>query len=110
MKALLIFPPFVSPEEGPYLSVPLLVGQLVANGIIADGLDLNLDFNNYILSKKYLLDAIKNLENIIETSKNEKHVALIKSVIVENKQLVDVVIENIDNAVSQIKKLENDNQ
>ena len=53
MKILLIIPPPTSPVS-PYLSAPLLCGQLVANGFDAKTLDLSVEFFDWVLNKNFL--------------------------------------------------------
>lgn len=53
MKILLIFPPPASPIS-PYLSTPLLCGQLIGAGFDATCLDLSVEFFNYILTPTFL--------------------------------------------------------
>lgn len=53
MKILLTFPPPASPVS-PYLSTPLLCGQLVQAGFDATCLDLSVEFFNHIFSSSFL--------------------------------------------------------
>ncbi len=128
MRALLIFPPYVSPCRNPYLSVPLLVGQLRAHNIDATGLDLNLEFNNYILTRKNLELAISKLQETYEhiddqimsapeestgfkPSKSDfqtKKLLLEKLFSNENQHLLTQVTRDIDEAVNYIKLLPDD--
>ncbi len=56
-ESVLIFPPLAYPMS-PYLSVPLLVGQLKAAGFDAIGQDYNADFHNDSLSSVNLIKSI----------------------------------------------------
>lgn len=53
-KILLIFPPPASPVS-PYLSCPLLAGQLKVAGYNVQSLDLSLEFFYYILNSLNIL-------------------------------------------------------
>ncbi len=71
MKILLVFPP-IAPPISPYLSTPLLAGQLVANGYNAINLDLSVEFFHHILTPEYLENSYKkaikrynDLENVV---------------------------------------------
>ena len=78
----------------PYLSTPLLVGQLVANGYDNSScLDLNVLFFNSILNSKYLSQLIseKNLTEEFQKYLNS------------NKQKIEQLIKEIDNAVFTYK-------
>ena len=55
-KILFIFPPVASPVS-PYLSLPLLAGQLETAGFDVTCLDLSVDFFDYVLDKKFLLNT-----------------------------------------------------
>ncbi len=125
MRALLIFPPYVSASRSPYLSVPLLVGQLRAENIDAKGLDLNLEFNNDIITRKNVENAIDKLHRIYEhideqimsapelsidfrpsktDFQNKKN--LIEKLFSDEKQsLLKQVTQDIDEAVKFIKLL-----
>ena len=70
MKLLLIYPPQWIPTS-PYLSVPLLAGQLKAAGFEADTLDLNVRFYNRILNKAHLKDCLARARAIYEALKAE---------------------------------------
>lgn len=58
-KCILIFPPLAHPAQ-PYLSVPLLAGQLKKEGFDVNCADLNVDFFNNVLTKEYLESCYKN--------------------------------------------------
>lgn len=69
MDAVLIFPPGWEPFQ-PYLSVPALKAFLHEEGFVARGLDVNLQFHEYLLSGKFIREAarlvrIENPENHI---------------------------------------------
>ncbi len=65
MKVLLTFPPFCFINT-PYPSVPVLLGQLKAMGIEAEGADLNLDFFKEKLTQEGIKEAIDSAEKIID--------------------------------------------
>lgn len=56
MKILLIFPPVATPIS-PYLSTPLLAGQLQNAGYNADIIDLSVEFFEYILNTDLLMTS-----------------------------------------------------
>lgn len=103
---LLVFPPGWN-AYAPYLSIPLLKGFLSENGINSYTKDLNIEFYNNILSKKYLNTIYREIEckvkssdlNDIElmaryidalNSKNAiKEIALAKSIIRNNSFFSD---------------------
>ena len=63
MKMLLIYPPQWIPTS-PYLSVPLLAGQLRAAGFEADTLDLNVRFYNRILNAAHLRACLERAKSV----------------------------------------------
>lgn len=63
MKMLLIYPPQWIPTS-PYLSVPLLAGQLRAAGYEADTLDLNVRFFRSILNEAHLRSCLDRAKEI----------------------------------------------
>ena len=128
MRALIIFPPYISPCRNPYLSVPLLVGQLRAANIDAKGLDLNLEFNNDIITKKNVETAIEKLHEIYKhideqimyapeqsinfrpsKSDYQNKKLFIETLFSSEKQrLLKQVTQDIDEAVKYIKMLPDD--
>ena len=69
-KMLLIFPPQWTPIS-PYFAIPSLMGQVKANGFKIEGMDLNIDFFNEVLTPSYLENAVKKAELILnDLSKN----------------------------------------
>lgn len=58
MKTLLIYPPQWNPGN-PYLSVPLLAGQLKAAGFDVKAKDLNVEFFNRILNSAHLSECLE---------------------------------------------------
>ncbi len=65
-KILFIFPPVSSPVS-PYLSVPLLAGQLKASGYDVKCLDLSLEFFDYVLNRDFLLAAYNKAKKFLQT-------------------------------------------
>ncbi len=63
-KILFIFPPVSSPVS-PYLSTPLLAGQLKAFGYDVTCLDLSLEFFDYVLSKDFLLTSYEKAKEML---------------------------------------------
>lgn len=71
MKSLLIFPPGWTPFS-PYLALPILKGSLEEYGINIEIRDENIEFYDYIFSKKYLSEAyFKCLKMFKEISNDE---------------------------------------
>ena len=68
MKMLLIYPPQWIPTS-PYLSVPLLAGQLRAAGYAVDTLDLNVRFFHRILNKTHLTACLARAKEIYASLK-----------------------------------------
>ena len=68
-KILLIFPPPASPVS-PYLSTPLLAGQLKAAGYDVKSLDLSVEFFYYILNSEFLKNSYKNAKEKFFCLKN----------------------------------------
>jgi len=117
MKILLVFPPVASPVS-PYLSVPLLSGQLKAKGYDVSALDLSVEFFNYILNSEFLSQSYKEAEkrlklinesiNNIENNTDEQSKYLLKKLSIqrkiiqkkfetdeENQQIIRNIDENI---------------
>ena len=61
-KFLLIFPPLWTINM-PHLALPTLIAQLKNNGFSAKGMDLNIEFFNFLLDKKYISKCIKKIED-----------------------------------------------
>ena len=57
MKYLLIFPPQWTPIS-PHFALPSLLGQLKSAGFDAEGMDLNIDFFNKVLTREYIQNSI----------------------------------------------------
>ena len=80
IKSVIVFPPGACPVS-PYLSLPLLVGQLIKAGYDANCVDLNAEFFNYIFSSDFILknidtdeiekkNLLKEVENAVKTYKS----------------------------------------
>lgn len=96
MKALLIFPPQAYPAN-PYMSVPLLAGQLKNAGYDVTALDLNVKFFNDVLNSKYLsalYEDIKKMPQIIEEKIKETKDNNSYKYLLEKKQVVERYVEN----------------
>ena len=91
-KCLLIFPPLAHPAQ-PYLSVPLLAGQLKKEGFDVSSRDLNVEFFNDILDKKYLEFCLLN-------RKKQKKIDTFCSTFSAN---IKDAIDNVDEAVNVYK-------
>ncbi len=64
MKALLLFPPQWTPNS-PYLALHLLSAQLKKNGTDAEIKDINIEFFNYILTKRNLTEKLDEAKKIL---------------------------------------------
>ena len=115
-KILLIFPPPASPVS-PYLSCPLLAGQLKAAGYITQSLDLSLDFFYYILNSQFLKNSYKKALTKFDEYKKNYNLKLsaqkTKDVIykylekkLENKDEYLKIINNIDENIKKYKDKE----
>ncbi len=123
MNILVVFPPCSSPIS-PYLSVPLLVGQLESAGYKATCLDLNAEFFYYILQKPFLMNSLQMAEEILKSLQAnpenklsiqdfddcslEDKIKIIKRVYIKhelayNKNLYKKTIKEIDSAVAIMK-------
>lgn len=71
MKVLLIFPPVASPIS-PYLSTPLLCGQLIDKGFDASSLDLSVEFFHHILNPAFLKSSYEKSLVIYEELCNKE--------------------------------------
>jgi len=106
MKILLIFPPQWTPLS-PHFALPSLVGQLKNAGFDAKALDLNIDFFNKILTKKYITNALN-----VAFNDQEKLLKEISKFHSPNKLFQDYP-EDIQNKLvkySKIKEYKNQNQ
>lgn len=97
-KYLLLFPPLFD-TSAPYLSLPILQGQLKSNGYNVKTIDLNIDFYDEILTEKFLTASLSNLYKIL-TDKNENLSFLNK------KRKIQNFIENNPN-INKLPKLIN---
>ncbi len=123
MKVLLIFPPAASPVS-PYLSVPILAGQLKNAGYDVSCLDLSVEFFHYILNSAFLSKSYLKAKNRLleiekrllgksfvdkeysQYSKEEKQLCLEKYVIeniLNDEKENSLIIQNIDNYILQYK-------
>ncbi len=83
MKTVFIFPPQWDIRY-PSTGIPTLMGVLSEMGVECIVYDLNIDFFNYILKPKHILDAIKKSKEIVENRDNKydpKKVAYIKNML-----------------------------
>lgn len=92
-KVLLIFPPAWNPTA-PYLSLPLLLGELHSENIPAKGFDINAEFYNDILNSKFIIKLYNTIDDII----------LIIRKILKNKHEYNFL--NSDSLKSKLNKLE----
>ncbi len=123
MNVLIVFPPYSSPIS-PYLSAPLLAGQLEASGYNANCLDLNAEFFDYIMQKSFLTNSLQKAETILkvpqlnfngklsiqnfDTYSLEDKIQIIKQVYIkqdlaQNRKIYEKTIKEIDNAVAIMK-------
>lgn len=122
-KILFLFPPVASPVS-PYLSTPLLAGQLKNAGFDVTCLDLSVEFFDYILNKEFLLNVYNKAKEILpnlqqkigdltSSDKEFKNFSLeLKSLILKKEYIEKVfldeeknleLIENISAFVSDYK-------
>ena len=122
-QILFIFPPVASPVS-PYLSTPLLAGQLSNNGFNTTCLDLSVEFFNHILKREYILNAYNiakneyiNLKSIIGNKssndndfltypfENKKQIFKKEAIekYVQNEKKIIEEVENIDFAIHSYK-------
>ena len=123
-KLLLIFPPQWTPIS-PHYAIPTLVGQLTAKGYNAEGMDLNIDFFNKILTKSYLDEALKKakmdfefikfkMQNIIKPNKTfndytfDEQIEIyrynqLKNQLVNNLNYIKPLPDKIEEAVNTAK-------
>ncbi len=73
MKNIIIFPPLSHPAY-PYLSSPLLVGQLRNADFDAETYDYNLEYFNTIFTKEYVKNVIYELNNFINYPKDDLNI------------------------------------
>ncbi len=95
MKRCLLFPPRWSTAH-PYLSLPCLTGYLVEKGIEIDQYDLNLEEFKYFISKEFLENCMKRINNQ-DISYEEKEVyKLIYKFICSNRESFKSTIKDIE--------------
>ena len=87
MKALFLFPPQWMPIS-PHFAISTLMGQFEKSPYEASMMDLNIDFYNKILTRKYVSNALKRAKDIFEHSKEE-----IKTVFEKGKKFEDYPFE-----------------
>ncbi len=106
MKFLLIFPPQWTPVS-PHFAIPSLLGQLIKNGFDADGLDLNIDFYNKVLTKDFIQNSILNA-----IDSQVYNFEMIKKFYDPNKSFQEYSpdIQNIMVKYNEIKKYQNEKQ
>ncbi len=88
-KCLLITPPLLEPTSF-YTAMPILAGQLIANGFDAKNLDLNIKFFRTILTKEY----IKKTEEFLKTN-NVKY----------DKDRINYLAENVKDAIKNFREI-----
>ena len=104
MKSVFIFPPqwdIHSPSTG----IPTLMGVLSEMGVECIGYDLNIDFFNYILKSKYVIEAIEKSKKIIENADNKYTQEKINYI----KKNLDKFhkYKNIEHSINQIDNISN---
>lgn len=105
MKILLLFPPQLTPEH-PYLSIPLLAGQLKKHNFDVKCIDLNIKFYNKVLSKEYLSALYETIEDKVLSKNNQysdEKQRLLLEYINKYKARKDIFIKYIDKAVEVYK-------
>ncbi|MBR5272301.1 MAG: radical SAM protein [Clostridia bacterium] len=124
MKTLLLVPPQWHPVN-PHLAVPLLSGQLNANGFECVGCDLNVEFYDYVLNRSFIEKTVLKVKELYEEfstffadneydkNKIDEYPIEIKSKLIkyltikeyiENKaDRFSTTCENIDDAVSVLR-------
>lgn len=115
-KVLLIFPPVASPVS-PYLSLPLLAGQIKRSGFSATCCDLSLDFFDYILNKEFVSNSYEKakqmLSSLIELSQNKtlndsefKNYSLDLKKTIFKKEKIQKALLNEDNNLNVINSID----
>ena len=90
VKTILIFPPVWQPTA-PYLAIPSLLGQLLANNYDAQAIDLNAEFYNDILRKSYIeksIELIKKTEQSIKIKAKDYDIKKIFEYPIETRELI----------------------
>ncbi len=91
----------------PYLSAPLLAGQLKAAGFDACALDLGIEFYNTVLTRDYLKKSLASAKEILHkecnTPSDEYRRNLIKEFFETQSDFADELCEKIEDAVSVFK-------
>ena len=118
MEAKVIYAPFIFPFS-PYLSVPILTGQLQKAGFQASCYDINADFHSHVYNKEFLKSSIQKATDIINSDKYknlsvnmddfekelsiEEKISYFKKIMIENiladKEYINYVVENVEKAV-----------
>ena len=120
----MIFPPPASPVS-PYLSCPLLAGQLKAAGYNVKSLDLSIEFFYYILNSQFLKNSYKkakedicilnnkidllkkmNEKNSFELKKKNLKQKIISERLNNEKENIEI-INNIDENIEKYKNKDN---
>ena len=70
MKVLFLFPPQWMPIS-PHFAIATLIGQFENSPYEASMMDLNIDFYNKILTRKYVSNALKRAKNLLIETKEE---------------------------------------
>lgn len=127
INILLLFPPQWMPTS-PHFAIPTLIGQFKDYPYKVNAMDLNIDFYNHILTPEYLWNAIskaeklqtemlKDLSKVYSPEKDfysytfdmQNKIAkygMVKKYLVENSDLLNIIPNVIENAVSVIKTKE----
>ena len=114
-KILFIFPPVSSPVS-PYLSTPLLAGQLKSSGYDVTCLDLSIEFFDYVLNKDFLLTSYQKAKEMLPSinadvmgkTSNDKDFAEnsfeLKNLILK-KEYIEKIISNDEGNISLINNI-----
>lgn len=94
IKCFLVTPPLLEPQTI-YPAMPLLTGQLTANGFDAQNFDLNIYFFRKIFTQKFIKKVIKLLEK--------------KSINYEKSE-ADFILSNIDDAIKKFRKYQQETE
>ncbi len=70
MKTLFLFPPQWMPVS-PHFALPTLLGQFEGTPYDVEAMDLNIDFYNKILKKKYVTNSLKKAKSLMPKLKEE---------------------------------------
>ncbi len=108
MKTALVFPPQWFPSQ-PYLALPTLTAFLEEKGHSVDQFDLNIESYNIFLSRPYLEQCLKIIQNRLQKPAYTQEASQLKSTyreILNDTEYLDSILSSVDESKEVLRNEE----